>query len=281
MLAIGSVFLVTGLLLLIGRIVDRALEPVERIRSEVARIRHVGASERVGVPASGDEIARLAETMNDLLGRLERADSSMRRFVSDASHELRSPLATIRAVIETTPGPSGPDGRDAVLVGEVVRMQRLVDNLLTLAKADDDGLVMARQEVDLDDLVDQETRRLRASGTVPVTAVIEPARIVGDTNRLAQVLRNLVDNAVCHTTGGVYLAVGTRDEEAVATVDNDGPPIDPGDREAVFDRFTRLQASRERDTGGSGLGLAIVRTVVAATVSPQGRCRFEVRLPAA
>lgn len=286
MLAIGSAILVTGLLLLIGRIIGHALEPVEQIRSEVARIRHVGANERVGVPSSQDEIARLAETMNDLLDRLERADSAMRRFISDASHELRSPLATVRAVIETSSGSSDHRARDAVLLGEIDRMQRLVDDLLTLAKADDNGLVIASDEVDLDDLVDQEVRRLRASATVPVTASIEPARVIGDTGRLAQVLRNLVDNAVRHTTGGVHLAVATRGEHAVVTVDNDGPPIDEDAREAVFDRFTRLQTSRERDSGGSGLGLAIVKTLVTAhggdvvaTISPQGTCRFEVRIP--
>ncbi|WP_168581461.1 sensor histidine kinase [Gephyromycinifex aptenodytis] len=288
LLALGSVVLLLGLLLLIWRIVDRALEPVEQIRSDVAAIQRLGVNERVVVPASGDEIARLAQTMNDLLARLEGKESTMRRFISDASHELRSPLTSIRAVLETFEHTGeSQNERDRVLLDEVVRMQRLVDNLLTLAKADDNGLVMARQDVDLDDLLDQEARRIRASSKVPVLTEIEPARVVGDQGRLAQLLRNLTDNALRHTTDGIYLGVGIRGAQAILTVDNDGPPIAEADREAVFERFTRLQASRERDSGGSGLGLAIVRTIArahggeaVATHDPHGRCRFEVRFPA-
>ncbi|MFC7487623.1 HAMP domain-containing sensor histidine kinase [Knoellia sp. CPCC 206453] len=288
LLVLGAVVLLLILMVLINRILRQALEPVERIRSEVARITRVNGRGHLTVPPSGDEIARLAETMNVMLDRLERADALTHRFISDASHELRSPLATIRAAIEISEHQTGPDPeRDAVIHGEVLRMQHLVEDLLTLAKADD-GVPLALEEVDLDDLVESELRRLRATGTVPVTASISAARIVGDRLKLAQALRNLVDNAMRHTTGDVALAVRPVEDLIVLTVDNHGPPVGADQREAVFERFARLEESRERDTGGSGLGLAIVRTIVEAhqgtveaTETPDGQCRFEVRLPRA
>lgn len=289
LLALGAVGLLAILLFLISRILRQALEPVERIRAEVDRITQVRGRGQLTVPATGDEIARLAETMNLMLGRLEQADTATRRFVSDASHELRSPIATIRAAMEiaesTAVGNSGEF--DAVIHGEVLRMQRLVDDLLTLAKADDGAMPMVAEDVDLDDLVDAEVRRLRATTGVDVVVSIEAGRVVGDPARLGQVLRNLIDNAVRHTTGGVAVAVATMDGEVVLTVDNDGPPIPLDKRDLVFARFARLEGARERDRGGSGLGLAIVQTVVSAhggtvraTQSDTGQCRFIVSLPA-
>jgi signal transduction histidine kinase len=290
LLAIGATTLLVLLLVLIWRILRQALQPVERIRSEVARITRVRGRGHLTVPPSGDEIARLAETMNLMLDRLEQADATTRRFVSDASHELRSPLATIIAAIDvaarSTPLDRAPDpGRDEVIASEALRMQRLVDDLLTLAKADD-GLPLALQDVDVDDLVDVEVRRLRATVGFPVTASIAAARVTGDPGRLSQAIRNLVDNAARHTTGRVDLGVGVDGGDVVVTVDNDGPPIPAAERDRVFDRFARLEVARDRDRGGSGLGLAIVRTVVEAhggtvqaAVSPTGQCRFEIRLP--
>jgi signal transduction histidine kinase len=290
LLAIGATTLLVLLLVLIWRILRQALQPVERIRSEVARITRVRGRGHLTVPPSGDEIARLAETMNLMLDRLEQADATTRRFVSDASHELRSPLSTIMAALDVAARTTPPDrttdpARDEVIASEALRMQRLVDDLLTLAKADD-GLPLALRDVDVDDLVDVEARRLRATVEFPVTASIAAARVTGDPARLSQAIRNLVDNAARHTTGGVELGVGVDGGNVVVTVDNDGPPIPESERARVFDRFARLEESRDRDRGGSGLGLAIVRTVVEAhggTVhagaSPTGQCRFEIRLP--
>lgn len=285
LLAVGAAALLVLFLFLIRRVMRQALAPVERIRSQVSQISQVRGGGAVDVPPTQDEIAHLAETMNDMLGRLERADASTRRFVSDASHELRSPLATIRAAVEVAGRDGTPhDELDAVILGEALRMQGLVDDLLTLAKADD-GAPMSREDVDLDDVVDSEARRVRVTG-VAVTAEIGAARVVGDPVRLEQLVRNLVDNAVRHTTGGVSLSVHTEGAQIVLRVDNDGPPIPQGQRQSVFERFTRLEESRQRDTGGSGLGLAIVRTVAeahggtaVATETPTGSCRFEVWLP--
>ncbi len=290
LLALGASALLLILLALINGTLQQALAPVERIRSEVARISRVRGRGQITVPPTGDEIARLAETMNLMLGRLERADATTRQFISDASHELRSPLATIRAAIEVAAPGSGADGeqereRDSVIHGEVLRMQRLVEDLLTLAKADD-GLPLQLEDVDLDDLVESEVRRLRTTRKGRVTASIAASRVVGDRLKLAQALRNLVDNATSHTTGMVRLAVEPDGDEVVMTVDNDGPPIPVELREAVFGRFARLEAARDRDNGGSGLGLAIVRTIVEAhggsvraSQTTSGRCRFEVRIP--
>ncbi len=285
LLAAGAATLLVLLLLLIRRVLAQALQPVESIRSQVAQISQVRGRGTITVPPSRDEIARLAETMNQMLGRLEQADASTRRFVSDASHELRSPLATIRAAIEVSNRDGAVDvHRDQVILGEALRMQGLVDDLLTLAKVDD-GLPLRREDVDVDDVVHSEARRVRATG-VTVDAHIEAARVLGDPVRIAQMVRNLVDNAVRHTTGGVALRVSTDGEEVVIRVDNDGPPIPVDQREAVFERFARLEESRERDSGGSGLGLAIVRTMAeahggtsVATQTRGGSCRFEIRLP--
>ncbi|WP_186827972.1 sensor histidine kinase [Knoellia locipacati] len=286
LLAVGSVLLLLLVLGLMRRTMRGALQPVERIRAEVDRITQVRGRGQITVPPSGDEISRLARTMNQMLARLDQSDASTRRFVSDASHELRSPLATIRAAIEVGKASDAPDpGRDDLILAETLRMQRLVDDLLTLAKADD-GVPIAASEVDLDDIVHAEVRRLRALGEQEVRASIGAARVLGDRGRLEQMVRNLVDNATRHTTGAVGLTVGTSEGQVVLYVDNDGDPLPEDQRAAVFERFARLEQSRERDRGGSGLGLAIVRSIatshggrVVATETPTGDCRFAVTLP--
>lgn len=287
LLSVGSLLLLVLVVGLVSRGVRRALDPVERIRTDVEGITRVRSHERITVPPSQDEVARLAVTMNRMLDRLVRSDMVTRQFVSDASHELRSPLASIRAGLEVAGDGSAAHraGRDEVLLAETIRMQRLVEDLLTLAKADD-GAPWRHDDVDLDELVDAEVRRLRATGVATVRARIEPVRVTGDEARLAQLLRNLVDNAARHATRTVVLSVLAEPLTAVIRVDNDGPPIPVGDREAVFGRFTRLDTARTRDRGGSGLGLAIVKSVaeahdgtVVATQTDDGHCRFEVRLP--
>lgn len=302
LLLIGCGVLLALLIFLIDRVVTGALRPVERIRTEVSGIRRVRTQHRVTVPPTGDEVARLAVTMNSMLDRLEQADEATRRFVADASHELRSPLATIRAATEvaasevTTPqGRADPmnsgvsrDEALAVVGAEALRMQALVDSLLTLAKIDDDGLRLSLSDVDLDDVVDEEARRLRTSGGVPVRTSIEAARVIGDEARLKQVLRNLTDNAQRHARSAVRVSVGTDQETGWFAVEDDGPGIPEEDRTRVFERFVRLDGSRERDSGGSGLGLAIVASVVEAhgggvraSTTAEGWCRVEVSLPVA
>ena len=283
-----AVLMVVAVLVLISRVVTRSLAPVEEIRRDVSRIQHTRDAERLRVRGTGDEIDRLAGTMNQMLDRLQASDRSVRQFVSDASHELRSPLATMRTALETS-DPAHP-ADETLLLGETRRMQRLVEDLLTLARADDQGLALRLTEVDLDDLVDGEVKRLRAVSRLTVTARIEAARVQGDELRLAQLLRNLTDNALRHARGAVRVTVTPDDVDAVARlrVDNDGPPVPAERRKEIFGRFARLEQARDRDSGGSGLGLSIVRTIAEAhggTVTTgqaeDGWCRFEVRLPAA
>lgn len=284
LLAAAACVLAVVLLLLIHRILGSALAPVARIRRQVAAISTAGSRERVTVPPTGDEIEDLATTMNEMLDRLARADATTRRFISDASHELRSPLATIRTTLETSE--HTPEPENALLQSETLRLQYLVDDLLTLAKADDHGLVLRHDEVDVDDLVAAEAERLQALSAGPVRSVISAARVRGDADRIAQILRNLTDNALRHTTGGIRLIVAPGPDHVVIHVDNEGEPIPAGQREAIFERFTRLDVSRTRDGGGSGLGLAIARTLatahggtITAEQAPDGWCRFTLALP--
>ena len=269
--------------------VGRSLRPVERIRRRVAGIGAQQLADRVPVPASGDEIARLAATMNAMLDRLQSAHDSQRRFVADASHELRSPLATLRASLDVAAadpqGTSWP-AMHATMDAEAERMTHLVEDLLLLAKADENGLPLTATDVDLDDILAGEVRRLRAATSVQVSLGIAPVRIRADPVRLAQALRNLADNAARYAQGRVGLDLSAEGRSAVIHVDDDGPGIPAADRQRVFDRFVRLDTSRERASGGSGLGLAIVKEIVTghggtvtAEESPWGGARVTLRLP--
>lgn len=282
------------LVLLVGGVTwvvaTRALAPVERIRREVEEIGGDRLDRRVPEPESRDEIGRLARTMNQMLGRLQDSQTRQRQFVADASHELRSPVASIRQVAEVAQAhPAAlPDGELAeTVLQESARLQRLVDQLLLLTRADDGGAGPADHEVDLDDLALAEARRVARTGMRVDTAGVGAGRIRGDASALAQVVRNLADNAARHATSAMAVAVRVHSGAVELTVDDDGPGIPAGQRERVFERFVRLDEARARDAGGSGLGLAIVKEIVAAhggtvAVSPSslGGARFTVRFPA-
>jgi signal transduction histidine kinase len=272
-------------------VATRALAPVERIRREVEQITGHRLDRRVPEPRSRDEIHRLALTMNQMLGRLQDARDRQRQFVADASHELRSPLANIRQTAEvarTHPGalPEG-DLADAVLQ-ESARMQRLVEQLLLLTRADEGAAVRTIHDVDLDDLALAEASRVRRNGLDVDTSGVSHGRVRGDRNPLAQVVRNLVDNAARHADEKIAIALHESGDQVELSVEDDGLGIQEDQRERVFERFVRLDEARARDSGGSGLGLAIVKEIVAAhggTVAVSsgelGGARFVVRLPAA
>lgn len=204
-----------------------------------------------------------------MLDRLEAAQRSQRQFVADASHELRSPVATLRATAEIAlahPEQAGADPA-AVAAGtlaETRRLERLVNDLLLLARADERGLHPDQREVDLDDVLAAEVSRVRAATGLAVTAQITAVRVLGDPHQLAQAVRNLVDNATHHAATRVDLTLTGDGSRAVIEISDDGPGIPRADRERVFDRFVRLEESRERARGGTGLGLAIVREIVTA-----------------
>ncbi len=291
-----TTYLLIGYPLLLGLVgvatwvlVGRALRPVEQIRTRVHGIGVEQLADRVPVPAADDEIARLAVTMNEMLDRLQSGQDMQRRFVADASHELRSPIASLMAAVDViSADPTGRSGFELrrVMQAETERMRRLVEDLLLLAKADDTGLQIQRTDVDLDDLVGAELRRLRSAGGPEIEGVVPAVRVSGDAAKLSQVIRNLADNAVRAARSRVRFTLAEHDGTATVVVEDDGDGIPDAERDRVFERFVRLDASRDRGSGGSGLGLSIVREVVrghGGTVevgeSPLGGARFVVSLP--
>lgn len=281
------------LLLVVGGttwvVATRALAPVERIRREVERITSDRLDRRVPEPPGRDEIHRLAATMNLMLGRLEGSRDRQQQFVADASHELRSPLASIRQTAEVVRDYPGamPEGElaDAVLE-ESARMQRLVEQLLVLTRTDEGMAAQHTQDVDLDDLALTEAKRVGRTGLDVETSGVGSGRVRGELTSIAQVVRNLVDNAARHAERRLAISVREHDGSVEVVVEDDGPGISEQQRQRVFERFVRLDEARARDAGGSGLGLAIVKETVTAhggtvTVSSSGLggARFVVRLP--
>ena len=281
--------LALGVGLLAWFIAGRALRPVELMRAEVLEISHTTMHRRVPVPEGGDEVQRLAETMNEMLDRLEDASTRQREFVSDASHELRSPVAAMRTDLEVALRDRDTDWPALAerVLSENERLGTLVDDLLALARIDEHGGDTVDAIVDLDELVLADVDG-RENGVVIDTQHLSGGRVRGNARQLAQVVRNLVDNAKRHATTKVAVSVSNGDGTVALAVDDDGPGIPIADRERVFERFARLDEGRARDAGGSGLGLAVVARIVTAhggTVrvidSELGGARFEVSLPAA
>lgn len=271
--------------------VGRSLSPVERMRQQVERMSASDLSRRVDEPETGDEIGRLAHTMNGMLGRLQDAQAAQRRFVSDASHELKSPLASLRQYAEVArahPDRISPAELSEAVLDEGARLERLVQGMLVLSRADEGGLALQVADVDLDDLLLVEADRLRAVGSITVDVTgVHPVRVRGDLGLLSQVARNLADNAARHARTRVWLAVARTASGAVLSVEDDGGGIPSGERDRVFERFVRLDEARAREAGGSGLGLAIVREIVRAhggqvraDAGASGGARFVVTLPA-
>jgi len=266
----------------------RTLRPVEKMRVELAEITGTNLGRRVAEPATGDEIDRLAHTMNETLERLEGAIRRQQRFVADASHELRSPLTRIRAELEVdlaSGEPSDPTRTEQSVLDETIDLQQLVEGLLHLARGDDDVAHSDFRPVDLDDIVLREARRLRERGRVAVDLKgVGAAQTIGDPHQLARAVRNLLDNAERHAASTVTVGLDEIDGRVLLTVCDDGDGISPEDRDVIFERFTRLDEARARDTGGAGLGLAIVRDIITrhhGTVVLDNRAatRFVVELP--
>ncbi|GGT35967.1 sensor histidine kinase [Nonomuraea spiralis] len=281
-LLVGTPALVVLLAVASWLMIGRTLRPISSLRRVAADITHTARSRRLPVPQSRDEVHALATTLNGMLARLEEAEQRQRALVSDAAHELRSPLASIRLQLEVALGhPEGQDWTETAegVLEDALRLSRLAEDLLALARLDERGGVPARDEpVNLDEVVRQVTERY---GEARLTAC-DPVVVRGDALDLSRVLTNLMDNAVRHTSSKVEVALTA---DGVLTVTDDGPGIPEQDRERVFNRFTRLDSGRSRDEGGAGLGLAIVRetvrahggTVVLADAAPG--LRAVVRLP--
>jgi signal transduction histidine kinase len=246
---------------LVWLLAGRVLRPVDRMRAEVDRISARRLDRRVQEPATGDEIARLARTMNAMLDRLSEAAARQRRFVADAAHELRTPLARIRTQLEVDgahPATADPRATSASVLAETERLQRLVDDLLLLARSDDGAAgLRGAGPVDLDDVVAEQAHGrplVDCSGVVPV-------QVTGDRTQLSRAVANVLDNAVRHARTRVTVTLAEVDGAAVLAVADDGPGIPAAARDAVFERFSRLDEARGVDDGGAGLGLAIARDI--------------------
>ena len=283
-LTLGIPALVAALTLAGWLLIGRALRPVRVMTQTAAGIADATATDRLAVPPWRDELGELAHTLNGMLDRLADAARRQREFVSDASHELRSPIAATRTQLEVAlahPERADPAAALRGALAETARLETLTADLLALARLDERRPVVF-EELDLDDLILEDAARSRAVtiDTRGVTAI----KLHGDRKSLGHLVRNLLDNATRHAASRVAVSTELDGDTAVLRVDDDGPGIPPADRARVFERFTRLSPGRSRDDGGAGLGLALVQRIAAqhngtarADSSPHGGARLEVR----
>jgi two-component system OmpR family sensor kinase len=299
MLLIAPVILI-GAALVGYWLAGTTLRPVQGIMDEVEAISD-GRSlhRRVAVPRSGDEMARLALTVNGMLARLEKSFASLHRFTADASHELKTPLMVLRAGVERAlvhPGTPGEilQSLDETLA-QINQMTEMVESLLTLARADEGRAPLAVEESDLRDLLSDVTETAGMLGesagiTVSSRMPDQPVRLAVDRHRIQEMLLNLITNAIKYTPSGGTVALSLADQDGVVsfTVLDSGIGIAPGDLPHIFDRFWRADPARSR-TGqhpGTGLGLAITKWIAEAhggSITVQSRpgrgTLFTVSLP--
>ncbi len=266
LLAVGLPLLVVIVAASTWWAVGRTLRPVGDITRTMAEITASDIHRRVPVPSARDEIGQLATTVNETLGRLDISIEQQRRFVADASHELRGPLASLRADLEiSVTHPERTTWKNVArdTLGDVERLQHLTEDLLVLARLDSPEQ-RPHQRVDIADLVRDSVFAVRREEiTVSVNGVEQPVVIEGDEALLRRLLRNLVHNAEQHAIQLVSVDLTRQGgDEVTVTVSDDGRGIAPDDRKRVFERFVRLDDARTRDGGGTGLGLAIVHDIV-------------------
>ena len=275
---------------------SRALTPIDRITRTAARIGGEDLSRRLALPASPDEVGRLAATFDGMLARLEEAFARQRRFTADASHELRTPLAllTSRADVALDRPRTPAEYRQALeeVRDDAGRLARLLGELLTLARADDGREALMREPVALADLIGDTVAALvplaAERGVALATGTLAPCTVLGDQTRLTQLLINLMDNALKYTPAGgrVTVSLARSGDAATIAVADTGIGIPPEHLPHLFERFYRVDAARSRDEGGTGLGLAIAAWIarahgggIAVTSTVGGGSTFSVRLP--
>ncbi|MBI1914445.1 MAG: HAMP domain-containing protein [Planctomycetes bacterium] len=252
----------------------RVLVPMEQLRRATEEVTADRLDRRLPVANPGDELGRMARTINEMIGRLEKSFAEVRRFTADASHELRTPLTAIRTEAEVALGrPSLPPEQQHLLgsiLEECERLTRLTDQLLALSREDAGVVPVSREELDLASLVEGVVETMRplaeAKGLRLRTAVSGGVRVRADGARLRQVFYNLLDNAIKYTPegGDIEARVEGREGEAVATIRDTGVGIPAEHLPRVFDRFYRVDRARSREQGGTGLGLSITRSIVHA-----------------
>jgi heavy metal sensor kinase len=281
-----------------GRVMARAaLRPVDEMSQSARRIDAGALARRITIRGTGDELDRLAETLNGMLARLENTFGEMRRFSADAAHELRTPLTALKGTLEVAlrAERSGAEYRAALAsaLEEADRLVRLAEDLLLLSRATA-GPDSPRARVELETLVldvaEVGTRLAKDRGVTVRVGTLAPLAVLGDGSALRRAVLNLVENGVKYTPAGgrVELSVTAADGEAVLAVEDTGPGIDAADVIRIFEPFVRLDSARSRESGGSGLGLAIARSIVVAhrgTLGVErpaaGGSRFAIRLPLA
>lgn len=252
-------------------IAGSTLRPITELRRGAQDVTRTGRPRDLPVPEARDEVRNLALTLNDMLSRLGSAQERQRGLISDTAHELRSPIASIRAQLEVAlDHPESQDWPQTAqdVLADTLRLARLAEDLLALARLDErDPRRPAQRRIDLAGLVREEVGRY-ADARVPVRlARTGPAEVTGDADGLHRMLSNLIDNAARYARSQVAVSVGTIGKNARLSVTDDGPGIPAADRERAFGRFSRLEAGRSRDgddAGGAGLGLAIVRATAQA-----------------
>ena len=242
----------------------RALKPIETMRRDVESMTAGKLDERVTVPAPNDEVRRLALTMNDLIDRIEQAQRFQNQFVENASHELRSPLASLRVQLEvwranTSEADSGLAREH--LLSETIRLQLLVDDLLDASQISQNRSV-SMGVIDLDDVIFDVVQRIRVTTRHSIKlGNVSAGQIRANLSQMERLVTNLVDNAVRHCVSVVSLGLAETDSHVVLTVADDGPGIPLADRRRIFDRFERIDDGRGRSEGGFGLGLSIVASI--------------------
>jgi len=266
-------------------VTGRALRPVEQIRDQADTISHSNLGDRLPEAASRDELGRLTTTLNEMLERLEAGAWRQREFISDASHELATPLAAIRAELEIAlahPERADWPGVAERLLSDHRRLERLTADLLTLARLDEPLPDAGTDVVNLAEVVAIELE----SSSLEVEADLKSVQVLGSASYLARLVHNLIDNANRYGNYRIAVQLSEEDGVAVLTVDDDGAGVPEADRDRIFDRFTRLDESRARSSGGVGIGLSLVRRVadwhggsVSVGDAAMGGARFEVRIP--
>lgn len=291
--ALVSAGLVTAITWLVTGL---SLRPVERLRSQAAAISGESLDERVTEPRGNDEIARLARTFNAFIGRVQSSRDAQMQFVSEASHELRNPVAGVVAQLETglrsASGDEWPEIAHTALA-DARRVERIVGSLLLLARADERAVAVSPGPVDLDDVAFHATAATPGRADIAVTTTDLPTvTAFADADHVAQIAANMLTNAIRHAQSHVAISVdvdlgdGHADARAILRVDDDGHGVAVADREHIFDRFVRLDDARELDRSGNGLGLAVSRVLaernggsLTVTTSALGGAQFVLQLP--
>lgn len=281
----------------VNRITEQALQPVDRLVDETRQISIGNLDRRLSIPQHDRELEKLALTVNDLLDDLQESIAQRQQFVSDASHELKSPIASIAMILDVV-------DRDPEMLRhgsflddlhyEVDRLTGIIADLVILAKGEELTALEEKRSafvpIDLYDLVKREVAALEARGSHPIiTAEVEPVVMYGDATSLSRLVRNLLDNADRFTATNIWISLKAinDDEDVVMRISDDGPGVPLEDRTRVFERFVRLDPSRDRKMGGTGLGLPVVKTIAALhggevviEEAPMGGAQFVVTLNA-